>query len=108
MRHERKREEGWEGEKGNEKEEGGNQAGERDGEMGRGGGQGKRKEGTEIDSQTYKEAEADKYRLWETDQQPPKQKTEEKAAMRQSNWDRKTRLQNSVNYGLVRSNSSTR
>ena len=42
-----------------------------------------RKEGTETDSHTYKEAEADKYRLWETDQ-PPKQKTEEKAAMRQS------------------------
>lgn len=75
----KEREEGWEGGREMRKKSGWESAsGERwrDGIRRR---LGKRKEGTEIDSHTYKEAEADKATLWETDQ-PPKQKTEEKAA----------------------------
>lgn len=38
----------------------------------------------EIYSCTYKGAETEKNRVWETDQQPPEHKTDEKAAGRQS------------------------
>lgn len=39
----------------------------------------------EIDSRTSEEGETEKNGLWETDQPPPEQKTEEKLAGRQSN-----------------------